>query len=390
MYGDVNWFDGSARRVRRDGGRRHRRARRAVDAGRSRRISTSAIATDTGGFRYGPISRAHVRALPAHRRDRRRTARALAPDLRQLRRSAACKLTGALLNAMELHHGSRLAVLSFDDELLRRVRRDDRRHRGPRQPAARRAEVVAVALFKRQADGAYRVSLRSKGAVDVRARRRALGRRRPHERRRLHDRRRLRDAQGGDGRRHRRGDRARATLDRAQSLSSPVARWTAFCSSTSPSGPTSHDVVARLRRATRRAQHRPHGHARSARDRPAAARPRPRDAAGVAPDAAATRPTRRRSGSASPPTPTTRTARPLGAARGGAARRRGDRRGARRRFAARSSRLPPRALGEEGRRAQGVRPGAARRSRSTLEPVTVTVAALELHRRARATWCSCA
>jgi phosphoesterase RecJ-like protein len=30
-------------------------------------------------------------------------------------------------------------------------------------------EVVTVALFKRQADGAYRVSLRSKGDVDVRA-----------------------------------------------------------------------------------------------------------------------------------------------------------------------------------------------------------------------------
>jgi phosphoesterase RecJ-like protein len=30
-------------------------------------------------------------------------------------------------------------------------------------------EVVAVALFKGQADGTYRVSLRSKGAVDVRA-----------------------------------------------------------------------------------------------------------------------------------------------------------------------------------------------------------------------------
>jgi phosphoesterase RecJ-like protein len=30
-------------------------------------------------------------------------------------------------------------------------------------------EVVVVALFKRQADGVYRVSLRSKGDIDVRA-----------------------------------------------------------------------------------------------------------------------------------------------------------------------------------------------------------------------------
>ena len=77
---------------------------------------------------------------------------------------------GALLNTMELHHGSRMAVLYLDDDLLAECARDDGRHRGTRESSARaRRKSSAVALFKRQADGAYRVSLRSKGDVDVRA-----------------------------------------------------------------------------------------------------------------------------------------------------------------------------------------------------------------------------
>ena len=85
MYGAVNWFDASARR---------RAARwsptsstRSACRGRRRspRISTSAIATDTGGFRYGPIS---ARTFEICRRIAAtgvEPARALAADLRQLR-----------------------------------------------------------------------------------------------------------------------------------------------------------------------------------------------------------------------------------------------------------------------------------------------------------------
>jgi phosphoesterase RecJ-like protein len=79
------------------------------------------------------------------------------------------KLTGALLDAMELHHGNRFAILALDDDLLTRCGAsvDDTEGLVNLPLAAR--EVAAVALFKRQQGDTYRLSLRSKGDVDVRA-----------------------------------------------------------------------------------------------------------------------------------------------------------------------------------------------------------------------------
>jgi phosphoesterase RecJ-like protein len=79
------------------------------------------------------------------------------------------RLTGVLLNAMELHHDSRLAVLALDDQLLAScgATMDDTEGLVNLPLGAR--EVLAVALLKRQNGNVFRVSLRSKGAVDVRA-----------------------------------------------------------------------------------------------------------------------------------------------------------------------------------------------------------------------------
>ena len=79
------------------------------------------------------------------------------------------RITGAMLSAMELFHGNRLAVLHVDDEQLRAngATIDDTEGLVNLPLGAR--EVVAVALFKRQPTGIYRVSLRSKGDLDVRA-----------------------------------------------------------------------------------------------------------------------------------------------------------------------------------------------------------------------------
>ena len=149
-----------------------------------------------------------------------------------------------------------------------------------------------------------------------------------------------------------------------------------------PAGPTSHDVVARTAANERRAQHRPHGHARSARHRPAAARARPGDAPRVAPHRAATRPTRR---------PSARLRHRHRRRRGRADRRAADalpaddadRAGARAvpgdlRAAAAA------ALRQEGRRRQGLRAGARRDARAA-EAGQVTVRSAELARRATET-----
>jgi phosphoesterase RecJ-like protein len=78
------------------------------------------------------------------------------------------KLTGAILSAMELYYGDRFAILALDDDLLRRsgATIDDTEGLVNMPLAAR--EVRATALFKRQSDNTFRLSLRSKDDIDVR------------------------------------------------------------------------------------------------------------------------------------------------------------------------------------------------------------------------------
>jgi phosphoesterase RecJ-like protein len=126
-----------------------------------------AIATDTGGFRYGPMS---ARTFDVCRRIA--LAGVSPADLsRQIFDSfgvGRVKLTGAMLSRMELHHDERVAFLYLDDQMLEAsgATIDDTEGLVNLPLAAR--DVVAVALCKRQPDGSHRVSLRSKGAIDVR------------------------------------------------------------------------------------------------------------------------------------------------------------------------------------------------------------------------------
>lgn len=167
MYGDVNWFDGSAAAC----GEMVADIIDALGVPWTIEIASHlylAIATDTGGFRYGPMS---ARTFEICRRiaEAGVDAAALSRQIFDSFSVGRVKLTGALLNAMTLHHGNRLAILSFDDALLAACGAvpDDTEGLVNMPLAAR--EVQSSALIKGQADGSSRVSLRSKGAVDVRA-----------------------------------------------------------------------------------------------------------------------------------------------------------------------------------------------------------------------------
>jgi phosphoesterase RecJ-like protein len=78
------------------------------------------------------------------------------------------RLMGALLSTMELHDGERLALLTLDDAMLAAcgATMDDTEGLVNLPLGAR--DIVVVALLKQQGPDRYRVSLRSKGAVDVR------------------------------------------------------------------------------------------------------------------------------------------------------------------------------------------------------------------------------
>jgi phosphoesterase RecJ-like protein len=165
-YGTVNWFDASAAAC----GEMVADVIDALGVAWTPDIATHlflAIATDTGGFRYGPLS---ARTFEVCRRIAE-TGVEPAVLSRQIFDSFSVgrvKLTGALLNAMELYAGERVALLYLDETILAAsgATMDDTEGLVNLPLGAR--TVVGVALCKRQDATTVRVSLRSKGAIDVR------------------------------------------------------------------------------------------------------------------------------------------------------------------------------------------------------------------------------
>ncbi|MDA1306369.1 MAG: bifunctional oligoribonuclease/PAP phosphatase NrnA [Acidobacteria bacterium] len=167
MYGTVNWFDASAAAC----AEMVADVIDALDVPWTQAIASHlylGIATDTGGFRHGPISERTFRVCA------RIAATGVAPA--QLSREifdsfsiGRIRLTGAILNAMELHHQSRLAVLYYDDELLAACGATSDDTDGLVNLPLGAKDVLAVALVRKQNDTQYRVSMRSKGDVSVRS-----------------------------------------------------------------------------------------------------------------------------------------------------------------------------------------------------------------------------
>ncbi len=166
-YGALNWYDPSAAACA-------EMVLDLVDAlgvPLTRAMATGlyvAILTDTGSFRHANIT---ARTFDACRRTAAAgvDAAAVARQVFDSSSVGKLKLMGALLGGMRLEAGDRLAVLSLDDEMLRTsgATRDDTEGLVNLPFAAR--EVRAVAFFKVEGPDEVRVSLRSKGAVDVRA-----------------------------------------------------------------------------------------------------------------------------------------------------------------------------------------------------------------------------
>jgi phosphoesterase RecJ-like protein len=167
MYGAVNWFDETASACT-------ELVAELIDAlgvPWTRDIATHlylGIVTDTGGFRHGHIS---ARTFDLCRRivDAGVDVSLMARQIFDSFGIGRVRLTGAILGAMELHAGDRLAVLAFDDALLAQcgATADDTDNLVNLPLAAR--DILAVALIKRQTADECRVSFRSKGRVDVRA-----------------------------------------------------------------------------------------------------------------------------------------------------------------------------------------------------------------------------
>jgi phosphoesterase RecJ-like protein len=167
MYGAVNWFDPAAAAC----GEQVADIIDALNVAWTPAIASHlylAVSTDTGSFRYGPIS---ARTFELCRRvvEAGVSTTALSRQIFDSFGLGRVKLTGAILNGMTLHHGDRLAVLAFDDALLDACGATIDDTEGLVNLPLGAREVQACVLFKRQDARTFRVSLRSKGSVDVRA-----------------------------------------------------------------------------------------------------------------------------------------------------------------------------------------------------------------------------
>jgi phosphoesterase RecJ-like protein len=167
MYGSVNWFDGTAAACT-------EMVADVIDAlgvPWTPAIATHlylGIVTDTGGFRHGPIS-ARTFGISARVAAAGVNPAQLAREIFDSFSVGRIRLTGAILNAMELHHNSRLAVLYYDDEILAACGATSDDTDGLVNLPLGAKDVLAVALVRKQTDTQYRVSMRSKGDVNVRS-----------------------------------------------------------------------------------------------------------------------------------------------------------------------------------------------------------------------------
>ena len=167
MYGALNWFDLSAAAC----GEMVFDLIGALGVPLSRDIATHvyvAILTDTGSFHYShitprtfEISRLCMEAgvsPPA-------VARAVF-DSNSLGR---LKLFGAVLNRMQLDATGRIATLCVGDGILRETGATYEDTDGLINEPLTVKDILAVVFFKEQGAGDWRVSLRSKGDVDINA-----------------------------------------------------------------------------------------------------------------------------------------------------------------------------------------------------------------------------
>lgn len=166
VYGEVNWLDETASAC----GEMVFDIVEALGVPLTREIATHvyvAILTDTGSFRHSTIT---PRTFEICRRAAQTgvNAAAIAASVFETGSVGKLKLTGALLDMMQIEGNGRLAVLFLNDGMLMSAGCTYGETEGIINLPLAARDIQAVVFFK-HIDGELRVSLRSKGDVDVRA-----------------------------------------------------------------------------------------------------------------------------------------------------------------------------------------------------------------------------
>jgi bifunctional oligoribonuclease and PAP phosphatase NrnA len=166
-YGQINWFDASAAAC----SEMVYDLVRALGAPLTREIATHvylAILTDTGSFHYSSISPRTFeicRECLAAGVDPVLVAR----NVYDSNNMGRLKLFGAVLGAMQIDQSGRIAIVYVDHEMARAAGGTYEDTEGLVNLPLTVKEIEAVVFFKQEKGDEYRVSLRSKGDVDINA-----------------------------------------------------------------------------------------------------------------------------------------------------------------------------------------------------------------------------
>jgi bifunctional oligoribonuclease and PAP phosphatase NrnA len=164
-FGDINWFDPSASAC----GEMVFDLVNALGVPMSKEIATHvylAILTDTGSFHYSGISPRTFEICKQTLEagvDPVQVAR-MVFDSNHLGR---LKLFGSVLNAMQIDKTGRIAIVYVDHAMARAAGGSYEDTEGLVNLPLTVKEIEAVLFFKQEKDDEYRVSLRSKGEIDI-------------------------------------------------------------------------------------------------------------------------------------------------------------------------------------------------------------------------------
>jgi len=164
-YGSVNWVDSAAPAV----GEMVFRLAQALKVPLEPEIASClylTLVTDTGGFRFSNATPAAFEAAAALVREGAHPEQ-VAQWLYESQPAAVVRLLGEMLQTLELHHGGRIATVRLDPEMFARAGAGAGDSEGLIDHPRSIAGVDAVALIRRRDDGSHKVSLRSRGEVDV-------------------------------------------------------------------------------------------------------------------------------------------------------------------------------------------------------------------------------
>jgi phosphoesterase RecJ-like protein len=164
-YGVVNWVDSAAPAV----GEMVYRLAQALKVSLEPEVASAlylTLVTDTGGFRFSNATPAAFEAAATLVREGAQPEQ-VSQWLYESQPLAVIKLLGEMIPTLELHAGGRVATVRLTQEMFARVGAGPGDSEGLIDYVRSIAGVDAVGLIREREDGSHKVSLRSRGEVDV-------------------------------------------------------------------------------------------------------------------------------------------------------------------------------------------------------------------------------